>query len=150
LRWHAPKVVRILIKVLESYDFMTLQHHVDPNPTMNPNLVESMLSPDPNRKSYTILQNLDPVYGLSRSWMISWVILLNVVVYYVNLPSHFYLLDNPLFTSQAPIDQPIGSVISLKENLTISNLCTSLTNSQFIIAKYIARKFGDGMWFISI
>jgi hypothetical protein len=48
-------VVRIPIQVLESYDFMTLQHHVDPNPTMNPNLVESMLSPDPNHR---ILHNI--------------------------------------------------------------------------------------------
>jgi hypothetical protein len=49
------KVVRIPIQVQESYDFMTLQHHVDPNPTMNPNLIESMLSPDPNHR---ILYNI--------------------------------------------------------------------------------------------
>jgi hypothetical protein len=57
-----PKVVRIPIQVLESYDFMTLQHHVDPNPTMNPNLVESMLSPDPNHR---ILYNI----AKSRSYL---------------------------------------------------------------------------------
>jgi hypothetical protein len=50
-----PKVVRIPIQILESYDFTTLQHHVDPNPTMNPNLIESMLSPDPNHR---ILYNI--------------------------------------------------------------------------------------------
>jgi hypothetical protein len=44
------KVVRIQIQILESYDFMTIQHHVNPNPTMNPNLIESMLSPDPNHR----------------------------------------------------------------------------------------------------
>jgi hypothetical protein len=49
------KVVRILIHVLESYDFMTLLYHVDPNPTMNLNLVESILSPDPNHR---ILYNI--------------------------------------------------------------------------------------------
>jgi hypothetical protein len=51
----ATKVVRIPIQVLESYHFTTLQHHVDPNPTMNPNLVESKLSPDPNHR---ILYNI--------------------------------------------------------------------------------------------
>jgi hypothetical protein len=62
MRWHhinlvfwwdlcfLAKVVRILIQILESYDFTNLQHHVDPNPTMNPNLIESMLSPDPNHR----------------------------------------------------------------------------------------------------
>jgi hypothetical protein len=51
----ADKVVRIPIQILESYDFTTLQHHVDPNPTMNPNLIESMLSPDRNHR---ILYNI--------------------------------------------------------------------------------------------
>jgi hypothetical protein len=101
----AGKVVRIPIQVLESYDFTTLQHHVDPNPTMNPNLVESMLSPDPNLR---ILYNI----AKSRSWL--WTLpilndklshLLNYsIVYYVNLLSHFHLPHNPLFTSQSPND----------------------------------------------
>jgi hypothetical protein len=51
----ASKVVRIPIQVLESYDFRTLQHHVDPNPTLNPNLIKFMLSPDPNHR---ILHNI--------------------------------------------------------------------------------------------
>jgi hypothetical protein len=52
-------VVRIMIQVLESYDFTTLQHHVDPNRTMNPNLIESMLSPDPNHRI---------LYNIEKSW----------------------------------------------------------------------------------
>jgi hypothetical protein len=91
------KVVKIPIQVLESYDFMTLQHQFDPNPTMNLNLVESMLSPDPNHR---ILYN----FAKSRSYlwtlpilMISWVLLLTVVGYYINLPNHFHLSRNPLF-----------------------------------------------------
>jgi hypothetical protein len=55
------------------------------------------------------------------------------------------LPHNPSFTSEDPIYQPIGSFISLKENLTILKLCTPLTNPQFIVAKHILRKFGDKM-----
>ena len=44
------KVVRIPIRLLESYDFTTLRKHVNPNPTMNPNLVESMLGHNPNHR----------------------------------------------------------------------------------------------------
>jgi hypothetical protein len=61
------KVVRILIQVLESYDFTTLQHHVDPNPTMNPNLVESMLSPDPNHRI---------LYNIAKSRYYLWTLLI--------------------------------------------------------------------------
>jgi hypothetical protein len=44
------KVVRIPILLLESYDLTILHHHIDPNPTTNPNRIESMLSPDPNHR----------------------------------------------------------------------------------------------------
>jgi hypothetical protein len=44
------KVVRIPILLPESYDLTILHHRIDPNPTMNPNRVESMLSPDPNHR----------------------------------------------------------------------------------------------------
>jgi hypothetical protein len=95
------KVVRIPIQVLESYDFTTLQHPVDPNPTMNPNLVEFKLSPNPNHRI---------LYNIAKSWSflwtlpileISWVIVLTVAGYYVNLPSHFHLPHNPLFNKFA-------------------------------------------------
>jgi hypothetical protein len=115
--WYVTKLVRIPIQVLESYDFTTLQHHVDPNPTMNPNLVESMLSPDPNHRIlYNIAKSRSCLWTLSIL-TISWVILITTVRYYVNLPSHFHLPHNPLFTSQALNDQPIGSFISFKNPL---------------------------------
>lgn len=46
----AGKVVRIPIRLLESYDFTTLRKHVDPNPTMNLDQVESILSRDSNHR----------------------------------------------------------------------------------------------------
>lgn len=44
------KVVRIPILLPESYDLMILHHRIDPNPTTNPNRIESMLGPDPNHR----------------------------------------------------------------------------------------------------
>ena len=44
------KAVRIPIRLLEPYDFTALWKHVDPNPTMNPDQVESMLGRDPNHR----------------------------------------------------------------------------------------------------
>ena len=54
------KVVKIPTWLLESYDFMILRKHVDPNPTMNPDQVESILSRDPNHRIlYKKLYNPD-------------------------------------------------------------------------------------------
>jgi hypothetical protein len=55
------------IQVLESYDFTTLQHHVDPNPTMNPNLAESMLSSDPDHRI---------LYNIAKSRSFLWTLLI--------------------------------------------------------------------------
>jgi hypothetical protein len=64
------KLVKISIHVVESYDFTTLQHHVDPNPTMNPNLVKSMLSPDPNHRI---------LYNIAKSRSCLWTLLILMI-----------------------------------------------------------------------
>jgi hypothetical protein len=60
------KVVRIPIQPVDSYDLTILEHHFDSNPTMNPKMVESMLSSIQIVESYTVLENRYPIYGLSR------------------------------------------------------------------------------------
>jgi hypothetical protein len=111
---------------LESYDFTTLRHHIDPNPTMNPNLVESMLSFDPNHRIlYNIAKYWSYFMGFPDSERLVESYCLNysrILCQPPNLP------HNPLLTSQAQNYQPIGYLISLK-NVTISKLCTPLTNS---------------------
>ena len=122
----ACKVVRIPTRLLESYDFTTLRKHVDPNHTMNPHQVESMLSRDPNHR--ILYKTVQPrlCYGLCMILLIYLSRLFSCSRIVCHHPNTFSYTSWTIIPLPSPNARPLTPLVQLSETLD-SNLGSGLS-----------------------